>query len=154
MTEIERRFLVAVAPEPLPRPTRLVQGYLMTGPPSVRVRSADGVYTLTIKTGRGISRMEIEHPLTAAQFDGLFPDTVARIEKRRHRVDLGDGHVAELDLFDGALDGHRLVEVEFDDVDAAHRFVPPTWFGDEVTDDGRYTNASLAAHGWPGAPAR
>ncbi|MFZ8997016.1 MAG: CYTH domain-containing protein [Ilumatobacteraceae bacterium] len=154
MTEIERRFLVDVVPEPLPRATRLVQGYLMTGPPSVRVRSADGIHTLTIKTGRGISRTEIEHPLDVVEFDALFVDTVGRVEKRRHRIELDDGRIAELDLFDGALAGRRLVEVEFDDLATAEAFVPPAWFGDEVTDDPRYTNASLAVDGWPDGPRR
>jgi CYTH domain-containing protein len=151
MTEIERRFLVDVVPEPLPRPTRIVQGYLMTGPPSVRVRSADGIHTLTVKAGSGLQRLEIEHPLDAAQFDVLYATTVGRrVDKRRHRIDLGGGHTAELDLFDGALAGHRLVEVEFGDVAGADGFVAPAWFGVDVTDDHRYTNAVLATAGWPG----
>ena len=150
MIEIERRFLVEVVPEPLPRATRIVQGYLTTSPAAVRVRSADGAYTLTIKTGVGVRRTEIERTLDAAEFDALWEvATDLRIEKRRHRIELGPGTVAELDLFDGDLAGRRLVEVEFDDAAAAATFVPPDWFGAEVTDDGRYTNAGLARHGWP-----
>lgn len=153
MNEIERRFLVATIPEPLPRPTRIVQGYLMIGPPSVRVRSADGTCTLTIKTGTGVARTEIERPLDAVEFDALFPATDGcRVDKRRHRIDLDDGHTAELDLFDGPLSGCRLVEVEFPDVDEATAFLIPSWFGAEVTDDHRYTNAALASHGWPTEP--
>jgi adenylate cyclase len=148
--EIERRFLVDVLPEPLPRPCRIVQGYLMTSPAAVRVRSADGQYSLTIKSGSGLRRTEIERSLDAAEFDALWEvATDLRIEKRRHRIELGSGAVAELDLFDSVLAGRRLVEVEFDGVDAAVAFVPPDWFGREVTSDGRYTNASLARHGWP-----
>lgn len=150
MIEIERRFLVDVLPEPLPRPTRILQGYLMTSPAAVRVRSADGTYTLTIKSGSGVRRTEIERTLDAAEFDALWEvATDLRIEKRRHEVELDDGGTAELDLFDGALTGRRLVEVEFDDESAAAAFEPPAWFGREVTDDGRYTNASLSRHGWP-----
>lgn len=150
MIEIERRFLVDVLPEPLPRPTRLLQGYLMTTPAAVRVRSADGTYTLTIKSGSGVRRTEIERSLDAAEFDALWEvATDLRIEKRRHLIDLDDGRTAELDLFDGELAGRRLVEVEFDDDAAAAGFEPPAWFGREVTDDPRFTNASLARHGWP-----
>ena len=153
--EIERRFLVDVLPEPLPRPCRIVQGYLMTSPAAVRVRSADGTFTLTIKSGTGLRRTEIERSLSAAEFDALWEvATDLRIEKRRHRIDLDHGAVAELDLFDGDLAGKRLVEVEFDQVARAEQFVPPAWFGDEVTQDGRYTNASLATNGWPDAPTR
>lgn len=148
--EIERRFLVDVLPEPLPRPSRIVQGYLLTSPASVRVRSADGVYTLTIKSGTGLRRTEIERSLDAAEFDALWEvATDLRIEKRRHRIDLDAGAVAELDLFDGTLAGRRLVEVEFEDEAAAASFTAPDWFGDEVTSDGRYSNASLASAGWP-----
>lgn len=152
MIEIERRFLVDVLPEPLPQPTRILQGYLMTSPAAVRVRSADGVFTLTIKSGSGLRRTEIERSLDAGEFDALWEvATDLRIEKRRHLVELEDGRVAELDLFDGALDGRRLVEVEFDDEDDAASFVPPGWFGREVTTDPRFTNASLARVGWPDA---
>jgi adenylate cyclase len=148
--EIERRFLVDAVPEPLPRPSRIVQGYLMTSPAAVRVRSADGSYTLTIKSGSGLRRTEIERPLDAAEFDALWEvATDLRIEKRRHRIELGHGAVAELDLFDGDLAGRRLVEVEFDDESAAASFEPPEWFGREVTTDPRFTNAALAEHGWP-----
>jgi CYTH domain-containing protein len=150
--EIERRFLVDVLPEPLPRPCRIVQGYLMTSPAAVRVRSADGVFTLTIKSGSGLRRTEIERSLDAAEFDALWEvATDLRIEKRRHRIELGGGAVAELDLFDGDLGGRRLVEVEFDNQDDAASFVPPDWFGREVTTDSRFTNASLARVGWPDA---
>lgn len=150
MIEIERRFLVDVLPEPLPRPVRIVQGYLHTSPASVRVRSADGSYTLTIKSGSGLRRTEIERSLSAAEFDALWEvATDLRIEKRRHHVELDDGSTAELDLFDGALAGRRLVEVEFEDEGAATAFRPPPWFGREVTIDTRYTNASLARDGWP-----
>ena len=148
--EIERRFLVEVLPEPLPRPSRIVQGYLMTSPAAVRVRSSDGQYTLTIKSGSGLRRTEIERSLDAAEFDALWDvATDLRIEKRRHRIDLDHGAVAELDLFDGKLDGRRIVEVEFADETTATAFEPPAWFGREVTTDARYTNARLARHGWP-----
>lgn len=150
MIEIERRFLVDALPEPLPRACRIAQGYLMTSPAAVRVRSADGVYTLTIKSGSGLRRTEIERTLVAAEFDALWEvATDLRIEKRRHRIDLDEGLVAELDLFDGGLAGRRLVEVEFDEETTASAFVAPSWFGREVTDDPRYTNASLASDGWP-----
>lgn len=150
MIEVERRFLVDVLPEPLPRPSRIVQGYLMTSPASVRVRSEDGTYTLTIKSGSGLRRTEIERMLDAGEFDALWEvATDLRIQKRRHRVELDGGELAELDLFDGDLAGKRLVEVEFADEDTAGAFTPPGWFGREVTTDGRYTNAALARDGWP-----
>jgi adenylate cyclase len=148
--ERERRFLVERLPDELPQPQPIVQGYLTTSPVSVRVRRIAGRHVLTIKAGSGLTRTEIERDLDADEFDALW--AVAdelRIEKRRHLIPLADGHTAELDLFDADLAGRRLVEVEFDSEEAAMAFVPPAWFGREVTIDGRYTNASLARNGWP-----
>jgi CYTH domain-containing protein len=148
--ERERRFLVESVPEPLPEPVRIEQAYVSTGPASVRVRRADDIHTLTVKTGSGRNRHEIERELSADEFEAIWAAaTELRISKRRHRIDVGDGLTAELDLYDGALDGHRLVEVEFADDATADEFRPPAWFGREVTDDNRYTNSSLARYGWP-----
>lgn len=150
MIERERRFLVDHLPVDLPAASQIDQGYLMTNPAAVRVRREHGAFTLTIKTGSGLVRTEIERSIDADEFEALWAvATELRITKRRHRVPLDDCHVAELDLFDGHLAGHRIVEVEFETDDAARSFEPPGWFGPEVTDDGRYTNASLARNGWP-----
>lgn len=155
MIERERRFLVAVLPTELPEPHHIVQGYLMTQPAAVRVRHQDDTYTLTIKTasgktGSGLARIEIERQLEADEFDALWAVVdELRIEKRRHVIPLASGDIAELDLFDGQLAGRQIVEVEFNDDDSAAAFVPPVWFGREITDDGRYTNAALATSGWP-----
>lgn len=150
MIERERRFLVRSIPDVLPTPHYIAQGYLSTRPASIRVRRQDGLHTLTIKTGSGLARTEIERRLDPDEFEALWGITnELQIDKRRYRIDLYGGHVAELDLFDGDLTGRRIVEVEFDSDEAAGAFDPPEWFGREVTDDGRYSNASLAAGGWP-----
>ncbi len=150
MIERERRFLVRDVPDGIADGSRIVQGYLMTEPAAVRVRRRDEAYTLTIKTGTGLVRTEIERPITIDEFDALWDvATDLRIEKHRHLVPLPNGLVAELDLFNGPLAGRRLVEVEFATDAAAADFEPPAWFGREVTDDGRYTNAALAREGWP-----
>lgn len=153
MIERERRFLVAGLPDRLPEPTRILQSYLTTEPVSVRVRHRGDRFTLTLKAGHGLVRTEIERELTAEEFEVLWQLAgELRIEKRRHVIELGDGHRAELDLYDGPLEGRRLVEVEFDSDETAARFDPPAWFGREVTEDGRYTNVSLARNGWPDEP--
>lgn len=150
MIERERRYLVDEVPEPLPTPRRIEQGYLTTGRVTVRVRRIDDRHVLTVKTGSGRNRVEIERDLDDTEFDELWASaTELRIAKRRHLVPLGGGLTAELDLFDGALTGRRIVEVEFDDDTTADAFVAPAWFGREVTEDPRYTNASLARNGWP-----
>ena len=55
----------------------------------------------------------------------------------------------ELDVYRGCLKGLVVAEVEFETIDESSRFVPPPWFGREVTDDDRYKNATLAHKGTP-----
>jgi CYTH domain-containing protein len=149
--ERERRFLVAEIPTDLPSANRIQQGYLTVEPVAVRVRRIDDRrHVLTIKVGTGRARTEIERDLDPDEFEALWEQTLAvRLEKRRHRIPLDGQLTAELDLYDGALSGRSLVEVEFDDDEAADTFAPPPWFGREVTEDRRYDNAALARHGWP-----
>jgi CYTH domain-containing protein/CHAD domain-containing protein len=151
--ERERKYLVAVVPDGLDLSDRveLRQGYLVTGPVSVRVRDAgpEGC-TLTAKGGSsGTARTEIEVPIDRAQFDAAWALTEgARVAKTRHRIPAGP-HVIELDVFGGDHAGLVVAEVEFDSTEALDAFEPPSWFGLEVSDDERYTNASLARHGLP-----
>lgn len=150
MIERERRFLVDSLPDPLPAPRQIEQAYVSTGPASVRVRHVGDRFVLTIKTGSGRNRHEIERDLEQDEFEVIWAAaTELRISKRRHEIDLDGGLTAELDLYDGSLAGRRLVEVEFDSDEEADDFTPPSWFGREVTTDNRYTNSSLARDGWP-----
>lgn len=150
MIERERRFLVDQLPDDLPDGSTIEQGYLTTEPVAVRVRHRGDQYVLTIKSGSGRNRVEIERDLAAEEFTALWDLAhELRIHKQRIEVPLHDGHTAELDLFAADLEGHRVVEVEFDDDASADAFEPPDWFGREITDDVRYNNASLARHGWP-----
>ena len=150
--EIERKFLLPGLPDGVEPAASAVlrQGYLVSGPDgSVRVRDADGAFTLTTKSGSGLAREETEIAITAEQFEQLWPATEGRrVEKHRHRIPAG-ALTYELDVFAGSLAGLSLVEVEFSSMAEAAAFVPPEWFGPEVTDDARYTNASLARDGLP-----
>ena len=51
---------------------------------------------------------------------------------------------AELDHFKSPLSGLYLVEVEFPDIAGADAFVPPSWFGQEVTEDPFYHNSAMS----------
>ena len=151
--ERERKFLVSRLPLLPPAGTELRQGYVaVDGPATVRVRD-DGVGdpTLTIKAGHGAVRTELEWSISAAEFAAAWPHTEGRrIRKTRYRVPVGE-HVAEVDVFHDGLEGLVLVEVEFTSDAAMASFSPPDWFGDDVTDDESFTNASLATHALPGA---
>ncbi|MCM1283075.1 MAG: CYTH domain-containing protein [Muribaculaceae bacterium] len=144
--EIEKKFLIAKLPGHLEQyPSRqIAQGYLCTAP-VVRIRRADHAYILTCK-GEGLMvREEYELPLSAEAFAHLAQKIDGRmIEKTRYLIPLSDGLTAELDVFHGDLAPLTLVEVEFASVEDARSFVPPEWFGEDVTEDGRYHNSRLS----------
>lgn len=153
--EIERKFLVSAVPaaDGLAS-SRIRQGYLAVAGDGgeVRVRDRDGACSLTVKHGTGVVRSEAETAISPELFAALWPLTDGRrIEKRRLLVPLEGGPlVAEVDVFEGALAGLVVAEVEFGSVEAATAFTPPAWFGPEVSDEPGYKNQSLALHGAPG----
>ncbi len=152
--EVERRWLVQEAPsEALAGPAeRIDQGYLTVGADGAetRVRRRGERCVLTVKSGSGMVRREHEIELSAAQFQALWPVTEgARVEKVRHVLHSDDGHLIEFDIYDGALAGLMIAEVEFDDPWAAEAFVAPYWFGHEVTAEPAYRNQNLALRGLP-----
>jgi len=149
--EVERKFLLAELGTELGEPVTIRQGYVaVDGTVSVRLRDNGTERILTVKGGSGRARAEVECDLTSEDFDELWPLTQGRrLEKRRHRVPLDGGLTAEVDLYDGALAGLAVVEVEFRSEESCEAFTAPDWFGPEVTDDDRYSNAALATRGRP-----
>ena len=152
--EIERKFLVAELPPDLADHPgqRIEQGYLAIASDGVevRVRRRAGQATLTVKSGPAQVRTEEEVALDERRFDALWRLTAGRrVSKTRHEIPLPDGALAELDVYDGDLDGLLIVEIEFGSLEASERFVPPPWVGAELTGDKRYANQSLALAGLP-----
>jgi adenylate cyclase len=151
--EIERKFLVPSPPDGLERHRSepISQGYLAIGKEGeeVRLRKIGDETLLTVKRGRGEVRSEEEVALTPEQFDALWPLTEGRrVSKTRHRIPAGDLEI-ELDLYGGGLEGLVTAEVEFESEADADAFEPPDWFGEDITDDDRYKNESLATEGMP-----
>ncbi|MBV9658980.1 MAG: adenylate cyclase [Verrucomicrobia bacterium] len=138
------------------RARAIEQGYLAADPErkiEVRLRRRDKRRCLTIKQGEGTQRVEVELPLSQTEFDALWPATEGRrLVKTRYRLPKKKGSPAarlELDVYEAALAGLRVVEAEFSDEAAARAFEPLPWFGREVTDDSAYRNAELARQGLP-----
>jgi CYTH domain-containing protein len=151
--EIERKFLVAKLPGDMSvhEKRSLTQGYLLITEDGteLRLRRAGGRFYQTLKTGRGLERMELEIELNREQFDALWPATEGRrVVKNRYKLE-HDCLVIEVDVYQDALSGLITAEVEFDSREASKVFDPPDWVGAEVTDDDRYKNQSLAVHGAP-----
>lgn len=110
-----------------------------------RTRSRAGErFHRTVKSGIGLTRLEIEEPCTREVFDALWPLTAGRrVTKRRHRARHGD-LTWEIDEFtDRDL---VLAEVELPGAD--HPVTVPDWLEPvvvrEVTGDPAYANSTLA----------
>jgi adenylate cyclase len=152
--EIERKFLVERLPSDLGRfpATRIRQGYLAVHEDGteVRVRSSDGRAVLTVKQGAGRTRAEEELAIEPALLERLWPLTEGRrLEKTRYAIPCDDGATIELDVYEGELEGLAVAEVEFAGEREADEFRPPSWLGEEITDDARYRNQRLAQEGAP-----
>jgi len=152
--EIERKFLIKKLPKNFRKfPKNSVwQGYIVIMPDMksfVRLRREGGLYSQTIKRGSGKIRDEYEITLTPAQFKSLWLTTEGRrVRKTRYYIKSGKETII-LDIFHGPLKGLIMVEVEFRTEKECDAFIPPKWFGKEVTEDRRYSNQSLATNGLP-----
>jgi len=153
MKEIERKFLLAKMPEiSLQSTTYIRQGYISKSRDSVeiRLRQKGDAFFMTFKRGQGLVRDEAEIRINESDFCLLWPLTQDRqVEKQRSKAPLENRLTVEIDEFSGALAGLLLCEVEFGDPAQARAFIPPQWFGADVTEDGRYKNKSLAENGIP-----
>lgn len=146
--EIEKKYLIEKLPVGYEKyPCRMIeQGYLCREP-VVRVRKEDESYYLTYK-GKGLLvREEYNLPLTKEAYEHLVlkADGVI-LTKRRYLIPVqGEGELMiELDVFEGKFEGLILAEVEFESVEEAEGFVPPEWFGRDVTFSGEYQNSVLS----------
>ncbi len=145
-TEIERKFLLANERwRGLGQGLPYCQGYLCSGVGrTVRVRTAADRGYLTIKGPTlGFSRSEYEYRIPLGEARELLDSLCMKplIEKIRYRIDFA-GFIWEIDEFKGENDGLVVAEIELEY--AEQEFVMPPWIGQEVTDDPRYRNSSLA----------
>ena len=139
--EIERKFLIKKLPDNLNTyPFHLLEISMV-----VRVRRSDDTYTLTFKSKGLMSREEYNLPLTAESYEHLKKKADGNvIRKKRYCIPFSDALTIELDLFDAPFEGLVLAEVEFSSEEQAMAFLPPEWFGEEVTWSAEYHNSTLS----------
>lgn len=146
--EIERKYLINLEDLPADYDTypfhEIEQGYLCTQP-VVRIRKQDNEFFLTYKSKGLMVREEHNLPLTEDAYlhlrrkvDGCL------IQKNRYCIPYDNNLTIELDIFMGYLAPLILAEVEFDTEEAANAFVPPHWFGEDVTFSQKYHNSTLS----------
>lgn len=144
--EIERKFLIKKLPDNLTsyKARKIEQAYLCTDP-VVRVRRDNDDYYLTYKSRGMIVREEYNLPLTKEAYGHLLAKADGNIiTKTRYEIPEKDNLNIELDVFEGKFDGLLLAEVEFASEEEALGYIPPEWFGEDVSNSTKYHNSTLS----------
>lgn len=147
-TEIEVKYLVKNLPDLTNvKHEKIVQGYLRRshgeGLATVRVRQLGDKGFMTVKGDRnGISQKEWEWEIPLEEAKEMFLVCEPGIlEKTRYYIPHGN-HTIELDIFEGQNKGLVIAEIELSSED--EKFDIPEWFGEDVSKDGKYSNAALS----------
>ena len=144
--EIERKFLIKKLPDNLTsyKARKIEQAYLCTDP-VVRVRRDNDDYYLTYKSKGMIVREEYNLPLTKEAYGHLLAKADGNIiTKTRYEIPEKDNLTIELNVFEGKFDGLLLAEVEFASEEEALGYIPPEWFGEDVSNSIKYHNSTLS----------
>ena len=145
--EIERKFLIKDLPKDLTSyPCSQIEQAYLNENPVLRIRRKDDDYILTYKSKGMMAREESEFPLTKEAYEHLRTKADGKIiSKTRYFIPLAP-HTIELDVFHGDMGPLIMAEVEFASIEEANVFLPPDWFGQDVTMDRRYHNVNMALY--------
>ena len=160
--EIERKFMIKRLPENLTDYPclHIEQGYLNTSP-VIRVRKEEKAYYLTYKGSGMMAREELNLTLSQESYYHLREKVDGKIiSKNRYLIPLphpsfvenqgfpkppADSQLTiELDVFNPPFAPLIIAEVEFGSKEAAEAFIPPDWFGEDVTYRKEYHNSFMA----------
>jgi len=149
MIEIEKTFLVKKIPDlSSVERTKIKQGYISFPPSPLRIRQKGDIFELTkkipLRENDHSSNEEINIILTDYEFNKLWTQVEKSLEKSRYCINIGENLIAELDVFEGDLSGLVFVEVEFPSKEIMESFVPPLWFGKDITQESFSANSFLA----------
>ena len=150
----QRRFLIASALARLIRKEqgvagRIVEGYFPARPDREHFVSIEPSHCyLVLATGREGAGVEEQAEVPRSQAEALLAVCAGKVGFEATIVRLRGGKEALLQRFiaPGSLDR---ISVEFEEGEDAAGFVPPAWFGPEVTQNTAYDRGSLARVGIP-----
>ncbi len=143
--EIERKFLIDQRPTDIDSYAYHIieQAYLCTDP-VIRVRKEDDHYYMTYK-GKGLmAREEYNLPLNRAAYEQLKPKAEGNLISKKRVLIPYQKYTIELDIFSEPFAPLLLAEVEFESEEDALAFLPPDWFGQDVTNDPQYHNSNMS----------
>lgn len=142
--ELERVFLVKQLPSDLSQyqPIKMRVGDFynpnISGASRVdhlNIRQKGDKYEVRKKEGDS-NYKKIEHTIyiTEEEFELLMTVATQKHEKNLYLYPISDKHTSEIDIYLGKLAGYARVEVEFKDEEEIRKFIPPEWFGPEITE--------------------
>lgn len=160
MFEIERKFLLkdSINFEDAIKVEKITQGYMSTDKEKViRVRIVEGLIRSDIIQGyitvkgiqTGSTRMEIESKIDYCAASNLlqhFCNGSKIIEKVRFTMK-SNNLKWEVDYYRTNNEGLVTVEVELKS--ETQKIKIPSWVGEEITHDHRYSNSNLSINPWP-----
>ncbi len=144
----ERKFLVSDATvigraTALPRTIR--QGYLATGKTNVRVHIVGADARLRIRgASNGAARAEYEYPLPAEDANNMLEQLAITTVIEKDRYSIEDEADWVVDVFKAVNAPLMLARIKPGASSVGVQ--PPSWLGDDVSDDLRYQSVYLALH--------
>lgn len=154
--EIERKYLLEIPYQQLAEQGsitvqsehRIEQTYIaMDENQELRVRRIKDVatgayqYTHTFKNGIGLAREEVEYSITQTIYEQLM-EACGFVPLTKNRITaICDTYTVEIDIYDQV--NFVVVEVEFSTMEEANSFVPPSWFGEEISFNKKYSNKAV-----------
>ncbi len=125
---------------------RIRQGYLLPGTgTTVRVRTKGDKGFITVKgTAEGATRAEYEYEIPFSDAVEMLTHLCSAIIEKTRYVVMVDGHLWEVDVFEGDNAGLVIAEIELENEDVIYTL--PEWVKEDVTADMRYMNSSLVTH--------
>jgi len=133
--EIERKFFIKEMPNLSGVvPVRYERYYLRIEPDfEERVQKVGDVYEREIKSRKSeLERTSGKTLITEEEFDALKPQAQSAIVRDSYL--LSNNPEISIKFYHGRYEGLVRAEVEFDSVEEARGFVPPSWMGREITD--------------------
>ncbi len=153
--EIERKFLLKSndwQKHVVTSYKHIYQGYIPTlNNTAVRIRIINDVEAeLTLKglpDKSGKIRSEYNIDISLEDAKDIMEEFATHFVIKTRCIAKYKGFNWEIDMFIGNLVGLVLAEIEMEDIDTE---IPlPSWVGEEVTNDKRYSNYSLSKNGFP-----
>lgn len=136
-TEMERVFLLREFPKDLKKSRHIIirvgDFFDSNSIDALKIKQKGDKYALIKKEGNSaLKRTEHTIFIKNGEFDILWRCTTQKHEKIRYFYKI-DSHLCEIDLYQGKLLGYVRAEVEFKNPKVMKSFVPPMWFGEEIT---------------------